>query len=137
MKESENQQPELKKRVLSSKQKQLHNFSLGAWGESRATQFLISKNFTILQLNVVVGGCEVDIVAFDNKNQELAFIEVKTRKNDQFGHPGQAINYKKLRNMRKVAAAYIREYTLYKQYRFDSISILPGKIEHYENITWN
>ena len=79
---------------------------------------------------------EVDIVALDVKHQELVFVEVKTRKNDDFGSPDQAVDYKKLQSLQKVAQIYRQAKHLKNDYRFDIVTVLPGRIDHYQNVTW-
>lgn len=76
------------------------------------------------------------MIALDTVRQEIVFVEVKTRKSTVFGHPSQAVNDKKLRSLKKVAYMWLKKSNLAKDFRFDIISVLPGKIEHFENITW-
>ncbi len=122
--------------MLSTLQKQQHNFALGAEGESQAVQFLKSKGYTILELNVRYRQAEVDIVALDTKYNEVVFVEVKTRTERFYGHPSDAINRVKLKKLQSVARSYCYLKRLRQDYRFDSISILPHSIDHYENISW-
>jgi putative endonuclease len=131
------QQLKLKKKVLSPKQVSQHNFKTGQKGEDRATIFLKRKGYEILAKNIRAKTKEVDIIALDKKTDELVFIEVKTRKTSFYGHPSLAVKKHKLQNMQLVARAFLQKQNLKKDYRFDIISILPGKIEHFENITWN
>ena len=58
-----------------------HN-QLGKTGEERAAEYLISKGYTIRDVNWHSGKMELDIVAgIDNM---LVVVEVKTRKNSRF-----------------------------------------------------
>ena len=151
MKESVNQQPELKKRQLTPKQKKLSNISLGETGETLACQYLLQKKFQILGKNIRIKNNEVDIIAFDSKYTELVFIEVKTRSNTVFGNPDTWVDFQKLHSMQKVAHAYLKNLKQKKakycnlDYRFDIMSIfyLKGdlkkinpQIEHFESVTW-
>jgi len=79
---------------------------------------------------------EVDILGYDEIAHELVFIEVKTRHSATHGHPSKAVNYLKLRSMRYVANAVCESLKYTGDYRFDILSVLPGKIEHYANVTW-
>lgn len=83
-----------------------------------------------------MGKSEIDIVALDQKQDELVLVEVKTRTNEGFGDPSKSVNYKKLRAMRKAVPGILKHFSLEKDYRFDIISVLPQKIEHFENVTW-
>jgi putative endonuclease len=129
--------PELKKRLLSANQLKQPNFSLGSRGEASAVAFLKQKNYQILDTNVRIRNVEIDIIAIDPQVDELVFIEVKTRSEAFYGSPTTAVDYFKLKSMQMVAAAFRRERHLDKDFRFDIISILPGEIEHFENVTWN
>ncbi len=76
-------------------------------------------------------------MALDAELDEVVFIEVKTRSHPFYGDPSHAVGRDKLRSMQYVAAVFRRERHLDKDYRFDIISILPGQIEHFENVTWS
>ncbi len=122
--------------MLTSKQLSRHNFSLGQHGEKQAWQYLIDQGYEVLAANVRFGNHEADLVAWDKKLNELVFCEVKTRISDQFGTPSQAVNSSKLKSMGLVARKYVQTHHLNLDYRFDIISIISGKIEHYENVSW-
>ena len=126
----------LKKRKLSSKQLQQHNTASGVFGERRAVSFLSQKNYKILHTNLLFNKQEIDIVALDIAKDEIVFIEVKTIATDNFGSPANAINYTKLRNLRKAIGEYLQIYPSTKDIRIDSIAVLPNTITHYENITF-
>jgi putative endonuclease len=89
-----------------------------------------------LDRNIRWGNKEIDIVADDVESEEIVFIEVKTRSQDMFGSVRSAVGFKKRCNLRAAAVAYLKEKKVYKDFRFDVISIVGGKIEHFENITW-
>jgi putative endonuclease len=84
----------------------------------------------------VCGKVELDLVAVTPDENELVFVEVKTRSQDFSGHPSAAVSDLKLRNMRQAARLYLSEQHWSKDYRFDVITVLPGNnIEHFENVT--
>lgn len=105
-------------------------------GEEKARLFLVKKNYKILGSNIRVGHREIDIIALDQDNKELVFVEVKTRRSGKFGHPALAVNQSKLKMMQTVARVYMKKIGGNKDFRFDVITVLPGKIEHYENVSW-
>lgn len=109
---------------------------MGHRGEQRAVAFLLQKNFQILERNIRYKNQEIDIVAFDRDHQELVFIEVKTRATPDHGHPSQAVNHKKIRNLEMIAQFYLETKKLDHDFRFDILAIQPHQIEHYTNITW-
>jgi putative endonuclease len=125
-----------KKRMLSVSQQTQQNFKLGAAGEQRAVQYLIHKNYQILERNIRLKNCEVDIIALDTRSNELVFVEVKTRTTAYFGDPSQAVSSKKIRSMQLVAREYMRQQHWVGEFRFDVVAVLPDTIEHFENVTW-
>ncbi len=110
---------------------------MGSQGESSAVKYLQDIGYQILETNLRVNNSEIDIVALDTELDELVFFEVKTRSQPFYGNPSQAVGRDKLKSMQYVASVFRRERHLDKDYRFDIISILPGEIEHFENVTWN
>ena len=48
---------------------------------------------------------EADIIAI--KDDELHFIEVKTRSNEKFGRPAEAVDYKKQERYKQIASYYL------------------------------
>ncbi|PIY80707.1 MAG: hypothetical protein COY80_01600 [Candidatus Pacebacteria bacterium CG_4_10_14_0_8_um_filter_42_14] len=128
--------PELKKRNFSTKQLNSATFSLGQKGESGAVKYLIAKNYHILDRNIGYKRYEADIIAIDPDTEEMVFVEVKTRSSSYFGEPSTAINAKKLRALRRFAAGYLKENKHHGEFRIDCITVIPGTIQHYKNVTW-
>ena len=89
----------------------VHN-DLGKTGEEEAVQLLLEKGYTILHRNWYSGKKELDIVATDKENETLIVVEVKTRKNIDFGQPEEAINTKKIRRIVASTDAYIRKFNI-------------------------
>lgn len=87
--------------------------------------------------NVRHSNREVDIIALDKELDELVFVEVKSRATGYYGDPSFAVDRDKLRSMQYVGAIYRKKEKLNKDYRFDIITVLPGKIRHYQNVTWS
>jgi putative endonuclease len=131
---------ELKKKVFSPKQRRLPNFSKGIKAEELALTFLENKGYLLLEKNLRLGNCEIDIIALDKKFDEIVFIEVKYLAQSDFGDASQAVNQKKLKNMIKVANSYLRKKQFKKSHRFDIISVIGNldqpEVEHFENVTW-
>lgn len=75
-------------------------------------------------------------MALDRLSDEIVFVEVKTRKNSDFGFASNAVDQRKIKNMKEVAKHYLQKFDLNKDYRFDIITVVKDKIEHFENITW-
>lgn len=115
---------------------------IGNLGEKLALKYLINKNYLILAKNYYIKGGEMDIIAQDKNNQEIVFIEVKTRTSTDFGWPEESINEKKRLRLDKAAQKYLREnnYLFDQNYRFDSVAIelnyktRLAKISHFKYI---
>lgn len=104
--------------------KRNNNQVLGRIGEEKAYKYLREKGYQILERNFRCKMGEVDIIAKD-KNKDLVFVEVKTRRSFQYGSPAEAINYRKKNHIYRVAKYYIiTKKLINKTIRFDaSISI--------------
>lgn len=113
--------------------------NLGEWGENIAAQFLIKKGYIIVERNFRCKLGEVDIIALDGN--DLVFIEVKTRQNQNYGLPCEAVNATKMRHLRRMATYYMAVCSAkYKDVRIDVIEILKteekkGYINHIGNVT--
>lgn len=112
---------------------------IGEEGEEIAVELLISKGYDIIARNYRYGKGEIDIIAEDPEKKYLVFVEVKSRQNLEFGSPEYAITKNKIRQIRKIAEAYLYENDIKDtDCRFDVVAILfRSKIKpivnHYEN----
>jgi len=111
--------------------------SIGQKGEQVALDYLASQDHKIIAKNYrykKVG--EIDLVTrFKNT---IHFIEVKTRKNSNYGYPHEAVIYSKLKKIIRTAEIFRDQNNLQNiNYQFDIVSITldDNKIEYYENIT--
>lgn len=93
----------------------------GHWGEEKAVSFLESGGFRIVERNWHFGRIEIDIIA--EKDDILIFIEVKARKNADYGFPEESVNYSKQEKILEAAEEYIELHNVEKETRFDIISI--------------
>ena len=105
------------------------HIEIGKEGEDRAVRFLINAGFKIKNRNWRFGKNEIDIIA--EKENLLVIVEVKTRTNDYFENPKEAVTKKKQRFIIKATEAYIQQFNINLETRFDIISVLThnGKIE--------
>ena len=73
---------------------------LGASGEEIAVDYLISQGYVVFDRNWRSKSGEIDIVASEkfNSQDELIFIEVKTRSSRDYGDPIEAISATILNN---------------------------------------
>ena len=111
--------------------------SLGRWGEEVAARHLVRQGWTIHHRNLRVDRSEVDLVA--EKEDTLAFVEVKTRTRARFQDPFSAIAPEKQRRLMAAAERWLADNApLNKPFRFDAIAVTgcPGqavRVEHLEN----
>ncbi len=116
-----------------------HHNELGKQGEDIAAGFLEAKGYQILDRNYRFKKGEIDLVALMLDPAELVFVEVKTRSDDQWGYPEDAVSDKKKHLIFQVADCYLYEKNMHTvPVRFDVIAInmsMPDHplIEHFED----
>ena len=111
----------------------------GRWGEKQAVRLLKSKGWKMVGERVRVGKHdELDIIATHEK--VLVFVEVKTRKNEDFGRPFSAVNKEKRKRLSRAALNYLKRENIKPDYiRFDVIEVIgepageSPEIRHIEN----
>jgi putative endonuclease len=102
-------------------------------GEQMAYEYLRQRGYKIVARNYRPrrGRGEIDLIGWDD--DRLAFIEVKTRKNEEFGRPEQAVTHRKRRWLIRVAREYTRRAGLALEFeRFDVVGIVlenPPRID--------
>lgn len=101
---------------------------IGKIGEDNACDFLIKKGYEILFRNFHSRFGEIDIIA--TKDDVLAFVEVKKRKNTDFGQPSEYVTLKKQQKIIKTATIFLMEHDLDLQPRFDIIEVYKNQINH-------
>ena len=104
--------------------------------EAVAERHLKEKGWRILDRNVRFLRKEIDLVV--EKEGLVAFVEVKGRRGPGFGHPLEAITWKKRQAISIVAQAWIERSDFQaRSYGFDAVSVQerPGgglTVEHVE-----
>ena len=111
-----------------------HN-NLGKWGEGVAADYLEQQGHSILERGWRSGHKDIDLIAF--KQGILAFVEVKTRKNNAYIQPQQAVDRHKIKLLMTAANRYICNNNIDAEIRFDIVAITGTdysnyKIEHIE-----
>lgn len=108
-----------------------HNI-IGKKGEEIARQYLLKNDYTIRNLNWRFRKNEIDIIA--EKDNYLVVVEVKTRTSEYFENPKEAVTKKKQKLIINATEAYIHEFNIDYETRFDiiAVSFINGKtkIEH-------
>ena len=119
----------------------------GERGEQLAAEFLWQKGYRLVCANfkvpvgrnrrgAMVTG-EIDLIGYDN--EALCFIEVKTRRSDEFASPLAAVDLRKQRQITRAARMYRKIFHLHEPtFRYDVVSIVlndeqPPQIELFKN----
>ena len=102
--------------------------SLGGKKEALAAEYLKGQGAEVLCQNFYFHGGELDIVA--KHGEYLCFIEVKYRRNREFGYPEEAVTKRKQQKMVQGARRYLYQNQLSPDTacRFDVVSIYKGEI---------
>ena len=96
--------------------------SLGKKGEDLAIGHLKALKYKILERNFKCPLGEIDIIARDKST--LVFVEVKTRATRDFGGPAAAVDWRKQRQLSKVALTYLNKKKLSNvPARFDVVAV--------------
>ena len=115
----------------------MHPHERGKFSEDIAAEFLTRRGYSILARNYRVNRKEIDIVA--QRGRTIAFIEVKARAGAGYGHPSEAITWKKRREIAYAARAWLARNPLPAdcELRFDAVSVVwkggSWSVEHAEN----
>src|SRR5215213_8834118 len=99
-----------------------HQKKLGLKGEQLARKYLQEKNYEILDENWIYERAEIDLITYFNN--ELIFVEVKTRSKNLFGHPEDFVDTIKESHIIRAAEAYLEIVGFEGSIRFDIISII-------------
>lgn len=78
---------------------------LGQTGERLAAEELVRRGYHILERNFRCSYGEIDLIAEDE--QDLIFVEVKTRRGNVYGLPEEAVTYRKRQKIVQVASCYL------------------------------
>ena len=109
-----------------------HN-ETGKKGEDLANDFLIGEGFEILARNWRYGKAELDIIGMDGRT--MVFVEVKTRSDDLFERPEDAVTTRKQKLLTQAAIGYMHKSGHDWAVRFDILGIIlrgshPPQITH-------
>ena len=110
----------------------------GIWGEEVAAEYLRGKGYVILERDWHSGHRDIDIIAQEGDTR--VFVEVKTRRNTEFGTPEDAVDWRKRRNLSLAINHYIKYRKIDGPVRFDIITVvgLPGcphpAIDHIKDV---
>ena len=93
----------------------------GKDAEAACCDYLQSRGLKLVEKNFNCRLGEIDIIMTD-KNV-LVFVEVRFRKNNNFGGGLESITMAKQKKLRKTAELYLQQNNQYKNARFDVVSM--------------
>ncbi len=98
-----------------------NNRKIGDLGENMVCEFLQKNGYQILERNYTVRGGEIDIIA--EKNDVIAFVEVKLRKEGAMVSGEEAITPAKKKHLIFAAESYVSQQSVDKCCRFDVAAV--------------
>lgn len=109
----------------------------GEQGEKTAEDYLIAKGYRVVERNYRHRRGEIDLIAWYGERL-LVFVEVKTRHNELFGGPEEAVTVKKQKLLARTAGAYMESIGYEWAIRFDVVAVLLDhdqvkEIRHHED----
>lgn len=111
---------------------------LGWHGERLAERYLTGRGLTILERNYRCPAGEADLIARDGET--LVFVEVRTRRGQDYGTPEESITARKQAHLLAVAQTYLAEHSLNDiAWRIDVVAVALStwgellRIAHFEN----
>ncbi|MEG0691510.1 MAG: ribonuclease HII [Oscillospiraceae bacterium] len=93
----------------------------GDMGEETTAEYLKSKGYSILFCNYHSAYGEIDIIA--QKDDMIAFVEVKSRKENSMTSAKEAVSLSKQKKILKTASCYMDENKVVLQPRFDVVEV--------------
>lgn len=105
----------------------------GSFYEDIAADYLLKNDYRIIKRNYSCKAGEIDIIAI--KDDILRFIEVKYRKDTEFGYSAEAVSKAKQKTIRKCAQWFITENNIGDNVccSFDVVAIQADNIEYLFN----
>ncbi|GAB3259127.1 YraN family protein [Alteromonas gracilis] len=108
--------------------------NLGRYGERIAAAWLVERGMVLLDRNWRCELGELDLVLRDGDT--LVFCEVKTRRNDDYGSPFEAVTPRKAQRLRVLGACWLDQHDLrVPEVRIDIVAVWqdgrgPAVVEH-------
>jgi len=121
-----------KKKILSDRR------LLGQWGQKQSEKFYKARGCKTLARNFSCSSGEIDLIVGQGDGT-IVFVEVKTRRTEEFVKAESAVSYSKKLRMAKAARLFVKKYKIENSpLRFDVVIVIPdekgkAEIRHYEN----
>ncbi|MFH0770054.1 MAG: YraN family protein [Candidatus Peregrinibacteria bacterium] len=120
------------------KQTVAKHMKVGRSGEEAAERFLRRLGYRIDGKNIRLGKDEVDILAWDPRDDVVVFVEVKTRSipSEDFC-PVINVTRKKRWSMRRAARRWVADHEYEGGYRIDVVSVSGSRVtDHIIELSW-
>ncbi len=105
---------------------------IGSQAEEDALQFLLGSGLNLLERNYRCRFGEIDLIMLDGS--ELVFVEVRKRKNMDFGGAAQSVSHAKQSRLIKTAKHFLMKYRQVPPCRFDVIAIEGDRCQWLKNV---
>ena len=89
---------------------------IGDKGEDAAARFLEKNGYTIIARNFSCRLGEIDIIAVIPEKKHISFVEVKTRKNTDFGLPCEFVRKDKQLRLKRTAEVFLIRNPYYRSF---------------------
>ena len=121
---------------VAAKAKRQTTTEVGQKAENLALRYLQSKGLSLIEKNFSCRYGEIDLVMLHKK--VVVFVEVRYRKNTQFGTGAETVDYRKQQKLLNTAQYYLQHHHNYSQLtaRIDVVSISKQLSEAVSNINW-
>ena len=112
--------------------------ALGRRGEDIAQRFLQRAGIVVVDRNyrMASGGGEIDLIGWEADT--LVFVEVKSRKSDEYAAPDRAIGPQKQSSLIRAAREYARHAEVrWQMGRFDVVNVVfatPVAVTHFRDV---
>ena len=118
----------------------LSSKKLGEVGEMVAEEFLVGRDYILVEKNYKNKHGEIDLILEKDRGKKIVFVEVKTRYESDINSPEDAIDKKKIERIVRNAESYILFNNIDKEILIEAVCIVFDKenkvkdIRHYEDI---
>jgi putative endonuclease len=100
-------------------------------GEDAAVALLVERGYEIVGRNIRMPGGEIDVVARDGAT--IVFVEVKARQSHRYGSAVGAVDARKRRTLRKLAAEWLQLFAPRAYARFDVVAADGKRLSHFQD----
>ncbi len=123
------------KKQISRKLEGLTRKQIGDKAEQMACDYLQKQGLTLITSNFTSRFGEIDLIMQDSKQANTVFVEVRYRKNKQFGGAAISVTPQKQQRIIKTALYYMQQHEPNASARFDVVAV-EGDISAEYALDW-